>query len=125
MHVYGYSLEAQRERLNKFADYQGMEVVREYCDAGCSGKNISGRPEFTQMLKNVANERDGVDYILVFKLSKFGRNVADVLNSLQYIQDSDGSCWCSDPSDDGHGTAQNGWKASNRIEWQSNRDDVI
>jgi site-specific DNA recombinase len=84
MHVYGYSLEAQRERLNKFADYQGMEVVREYCDAGCSGKNISGRPEFTQMLKNVANERDGVDYILVFKLSKFGRNVADVLNSLQY-----------------------------------------
>lgn len=87
MQVEGYSLEAQRERLNKFADYQGMEVVREYCDAGRSGKNITGRPEFTQMLRDVADDRDGVAYILVFKLSRFGRNAADVLNSLQYIQD--------------------------------------
>ena len=87
MQVEGYSLEAQRERLNKFADYQGMEVVREYCDAGRSGKNITGRPEFTQMLRDIADDRDGVSYILVFKLSRFGRNAADVLNSLQYIQD--------------------------------------
>ena len=46
MQVDGYSLEAQRERLIKFAEFQEMEVVREYCDAGKSGKNISGRPEF-------------------------------------------------------------------------------
>lgn len=87
MQVEGYSLEAQRDRLNKFANYQGMEVVREYCDAGRSGKNITGRPEFTQMLRDVGDNRDGVSYILVFKLSRFGRNAADVLNSLQYIQD--------------------------------------
>ena len=43
--------------------------------------------KFTQMLQDVADDRDGVDYILVFKLSRFGRNAADVLNSLQYIQD--------------------------------------
>ena len=87
MQVEGYSLEAQKDRLNKFAEFQGMEVVREYCDAGRSGKNITGRPEFTQMLRDVADNRDGVSYILVFKLSRFGRNAADVLNSLQYIQD--------------------------------------
>jgi len=87
MQVDGYSLEAQKDRLLKFADFQHMEVVREYCDAGKSGKNITGRPEFSQMLQDVANDRDGVNYILVFKLSRFGRNAADVLNSLQYIQD--------------------------------------
>ena len=87
MQVEGYSLEAQRERLNKFADFQDIEVVREYCDAGKSGKNITGRPEFSQMLNDVAEDRDGVNFILVFKLSRFGRNAADVLNSLQYIQD--------------------------------------
>ena len=87
MQVEGYSLEAQKERLTKYADFQNMEVVREYCDAGKSGKSIAGRPEFTQMLQDVADDRDGVDYILVFKLSRFGRNAADVLNSLQYIQD--------------------------------------
>lgn len=87
MQVDGYSLEAQKERLTKFAEFQDMEVVREYCDAGKSGKSITGRPEFTQMLQDVADDKDGVEYILVFKLSRFGRNAADVLNSLQYIQD--------------------------------------
>ena len=31
--------------------------------------------------------KDGVSYVLVFKLSRFGRNAADVLNSLQLMQD--------------------------------------
>lgn len=87
MQVDGYSLDAQKDRLVKFAEFQGMEIVREYCDAGKSGKSITGRPEFQQMLQDVADDRDGVSYILVFKLSRFGRNAADVLNSLQYIQD--------------------------------------
>ena len=87
MQVDGYSLEAQKERLMKFAEFQEMEVVREYCDAGKSGKSITGRPEFQRMLQDVSEERDGVAFILVFKLSRFGRNAADVLNSLQFIQD--------------------------------------
>ena len=87
MQVDGYSLEAQKDRLTKFAGFQDMEVVREYCDAGKSGKSITGRPEFTQMLQDVADDKEGVEYILVFKLSRFGRNAADILNSLQYIQD--------------------------------------
>ena len=87
MQVDGYSLDAQKDRLVKFAEFQGMEIVREYCDAGKSGKSITGRLEFQQMLQDVADDRDGISYILVFKLSRFGRNAADVLNSLQYIQD--------------------------------------
>ena len=77
MQVDGYSLEAQKERLIKFAEFQDMEVVREYCDAGKSGKSITGRPEFQRMLQDVSEERDGVAFILVFKLSRFGRNAAD------------------------------------------------
>lgn len=41
MQVDGYSLEAQKERLMKFAEFQEMEVVREYCDAGRSGMSLS------------------------------------------------------------------------------------
>lgn len=69
MQVDGYSLDAQKERLRKFADFQEMDVVGEYCDAGKSGKNIAGRPEFQKMLKDVAQCEDGLDFILVFKLS--------------------------------------------------------
>jgi site-specific DNA recombinase len=87
MQIDGYSLDAQTDRLRKYAEYQGMQIVHEYCDAGKSGKNITGRPEFLQMLQDVADIKDDVNYILVFKLSRFGRNAADVLNSLQHIQD--------------------------------------
>ena len=85
--VDGYSLDAQRDKLKKYAEYQDMEVVKEFSDAGHSGKNINGRPEFSRMLEEIARGEDGVDFVLVFKLSRFGRNAADVLNSLQLMQD--------------------------------------
>ena len=85
--VDGYSLDAQRDKLIKYAEYQDMEVIKEFSDAGHSGKNINGRPEFSRMLEEIENGEDGVSYVLVFKLSRFGRNAADVLSSLQLMQD--------------------------------------
>ncbi len=85
--VDGYSLDAQRDKLSKYAEYQDMEVVKEFSDAGHSGKNINGRPEFSRMLEEIASGADGISYVLVFKLSRFGRNAADVLSSLQLMQD--------------------------------------
>lgn len=87
MQVDGYSLDAQRDKLIKYAEYQDMEVAGEYTDEGCSGKNIKGRVSFQQMMSDIESGRDGVSFVLVFKLSRFGRNVADVLNSLQTMQD--------------------------------------
>ena len=87
MQVEGYSLDAQKDRILKFAEYQNMEIVGEYCDAGKSGKSVTGRPEFTRMLEDIESGVDNIDYVLVFKLSRFGRNAADVLNSLQFLQD--------------------------------------
>ena len=39
-----------------------------------------------QMLADIESGKDNVDYVLVFKLSRFGRNAADVLSSLQKIE---------------------------------------
>ena len=39
------------------------------------------------MMNDIQNCKDGVSYVLVFKLSRFGRNAADVLSSLQLMQD--------------------------------------
>ena len=83
----GYSLDAQRETMRKYADFQNMEIVREYSDEGHSGKNIRGRQEFVRMLNDIEDGKDEVSFVLVFKLSRFGRNAADVLSSLQLMQD--------------------------------------
>ena len=87
MQVDGYSLDAQRDKLRKYAEYEDMEIAGEYSDEGFSGKNIQGRHEFQRMLQDIQDCKDDVEYVLVFKLSRFGRNAADVLNSLQLMQD--------------------------------------
>ena len=61
MQVDGYSLDAQKEKLKRYAEFQ-------------------------RMLDNIENGTDEVQFVLVFKLSRFGRNAADVLNSLQRMQ---------------------------------------
>ena len=85
--VEGYSLDAQRDKLRKYAAYEDMVIAGEYSDEGFSGKKIQGRADFRRMLNDIQNQKDGVSYVLVFKLSRFGRNAADVLNSLQLMQD--------------------------------------
>lgn len=87
MQVDGYSLDAQKDKLKRYAEFQNMVIAGEYSDEGKSGKNIAGRPQFQQMLKDIEAMKDHVEYVLVFKLSRFGRNAADVLSSLQRMQD--------------------------------------
>ena len=85
MQVDGFSLDGQKNSLKRFADREEMEIVDIYEDAGKSGKSIEGRPAFKQMLCDIENGLD-IDYILVYKLPRFGRNAADILNSLEHVQ---------------------------------------
>lgn len=85
MQVDEFSLDGQINSLKRFADREEMIVVDIYEDAGKSGKSIEGRPAFKKMLSDIENGLQ-IDYILVYKLSRFGRNAADILNSLEFIQ---------------------------------------
>ena len=87
MQIDGYSLDAQRSRMKAYADFNDYEIVGEYEDAGKSGKSIEGRMQFRQMMEDVKSGKDNISYVLVFKLSRFGRNAADVLSTLQVMQD--------------------------------------
>ena len=87
MQIDGYSLDAQKAKMRAFAEYNDYEIVREYEDAGKSGRSIEGRIQFRQMIEDIKNDKDGISYVLVYKLSRFGRNAADVLNTLQIMQD--------------------------------------
>ena len=87
MQVDGYSLDAQKARMKAFAEYNDYQIVGEYEDAGKSGKSIEGRTQFNRMMEDIKEGKDGVSFVLVFKLSRFGRNAADVLFTLQIMQD--------------------------------------
>lgn len=68
MQVDGYSLDAQRDKLKNYADFQEMTIAREYSDEGKSGKSVEGRPQFMQMLRDIEDSKGDIDFVLVFKI---------------------------------------------------------
>ncbi|HJF17761.1 MAG TPA: recombinase family protein [Aeriscardovia aeriphila] len=68
-----------RFKLTRYAENHNIRVLVEYVDAGFSGKNVLGRPQFRQMMDDIIKAQPSKRpvYVLVFKLSRFGRNAAD------------------------------------------------
>lgn len=84
--VDGYSLSAQQTRIEKYTEALDFELVKLYKDEGKSGKNVSGRPEFMQMLDDIENGKIDVNYVIVYKLSRFGRSSADMHATLERLK---------------------------------------
>ena len=78
--VEGYSIDGQVDEIKKTAQFKDFDIKEIYKEEGKSGKSVEGRPEFQRMLKDISESGD-IDYVVVFKLSRFGRNILDVLNS--------------------------------------------
>lgn len=83
--VQGFSLDGQKRELIEYAKMKQLEVAEIYVEEGKSGKSIEGRDEFQKMMYDITRQDSEVGYILVFKLSRFGRNIRDILNSLNII----------------------------------------
>ena len=81
----GKSLEGQLEEIRQYCKAFNINLVNVYSDEGHSGKSIEGRPAFKKMLSDI-DEKQEVNYVIVWKLSRFGRNACDSLNSLNYLQ---------------------------------------
>ena len=86
--VDGNSLVGQEAEIRGFCEKNGIDLIGVYSDGGKSGKSIAGRPEFQRMLQDV-KEKQEVDYIITWKMSRFGRNACDSLNSLQLLEKHD------------------------------------
>jgi len=65
MQVDGFSLDAQRDEIRRFAELKKIDIVGEYCDEGKSGKNTKNRTEFNRMLADIKRKKDDVRYVLV------------------------------------------------------------
>ncbi|MBF1667066.1 MAG: recombinase family protein [Scardovia wiggsiae] len=82
----GYSLENQEYQIKSYVKSWGMTLVHTYKEErGASGKNIEGRPQFQQMLADIARNKD-IDYVVVYNMSRFARNAADALTTLQKLK---------------------------------------
>jgi site-specific DNA recombinase len=82
----GYSIAAQKNRLEAYCVSQGWEVVHWYVDEGKSAKDID-RPELKRLLKGV--EKKAFDIVLVYRLDRLTRSVLDLYSLLQRFEDKD------------------------------------
>ena len=105
MQVDGFSLDAQREEIKRFAELKRIDIVGEYCDEDKSGKNTKNRTEFNRMLTDIKRKKDDVRYVLVFKLSRFARNAADTLENLRAMQNCDVDLLCTEDGLDSSSTS--------------------
>lgn len=72
--MHGLSLDAQKDKLQEYADKHNLNIVGWYIDAGVSGRKlIKNRPALQQMI----NEKDKYDHIIFIKLDRFFRSVAE------------------------------------------------
>nr|WP_290851062.1 recombinase family protein [Eubacterium sp. LMAG:50] len=53
MQIDGYSLEAQKNKMKNYAEFNDFKIAGEYEDAGKSGKSIEGRMGFNQMIEDI------------------------------------------------------------------------
>jgi site-specific DNA recombinase len=82
----GYSIPAQRNRLEAYALSQGWEVVKWYMDEGESAKDLN-RTDLSRMLKDL--ELGIFDCVLVYKLDRLTRSVMDLYKLLSLFDKFD------------------------------------
>jgi DNA invertase Pin-like site-specific DNA recombinase len=67
------SIPIQQDQVRAWAKQHGVEIIREFCDAGRSGLDSEGRPAFTEMMDEWIAKRNDFEYVLCLDVSRWGR----------------------------------------------------
>ncbi len=82
--LHGISLDAQKAKLQKYADEHNMKIVEWYVDEGVSGRKlIKNRPELQRMIHDA--EEGKFERIIFIKLDRFFRSVAEYHECMKRI----------------------------------------
>lgn len=77
----GLSIDAQVDKIKKWADFHEYELAHIFIDEGISGKKVINRPKLKQALESL--ER-GTAFVF-YSLSRVSRNTIDTLTIADYI----------------------------------------
>ncbi|KWX71575.1 hypothetical protein AMQ84_26975 [Paenibacillus riograndensis] len=80
----GFSMEVQHEKLMEYINRNKLMLFKFYSDPGVSAKNLN-RPGIKELLRDF--DDDLFDIILVHKLDRLTRNIGDLHNLVEMIND--------------------------------------
>jgi len=88
------SYDMQVEELRRIASQSNWEVVGEYKEKVSGGKGRADRKELDKLLKALHTRE--VDNVMVWKLDRLGRSVADLLNTIEIIRTAGANLYSRD-----------------------------
>ena len=83
----GFSINAQKEKLTKYAEINDWQILDYYIDDGISGKNIKDRPEITRMLNDIKKRK--IKNVLVYKLDRLTRSLLNLMELINLFETYD------------------------------------
>jgi site-specific DNA recombinase len=81
----GFSPDAQREGIRRFAPENDLELTEEYCDFHSGWRKSEARPEFQRLMADAAAGK--FDVVLVFHTSRFARNQVEARRYKQLLRE--------------------------------------
>ena len=100
----GFSLPEQEKRLRTMCEFKGYEIYNVYEKRGISAKTGNYRPKFEELLQDIRDKK--VNTIVVLKLDRLTRSVADWEKILTFLEENDAYLDCA--NDDINTTNANG-----------------
>jgi DNA invertase Pin-like site-specific DNA recombinase len=81
----GFSPDAQREGIRRFAPENDLELIGEYCDFHSGWRKSEARPEFQRLMADAAAGK--FDVVLVYHTSRFARNQVEARRYKQLLRE--------------------------------------
>jgi site-specific DNA recombinase len=81
----GFSPDAQRQGIRRFAPENNLELIDEYCDFHSGWRKSEARPEFQRLMADAAEGK--FDVVLVFHTSRFARNQVEARRYKQLLRE--------------------------------------
>ena len=78
----GYSVDAQKQKLEQYCKLKDIEKYEFYIDGGWSGSNID-RPEMKRMMDEIIEKK--IDSVIVYKLDRLSRSQKDTVFLLEDV----------------------------------------
>ncbi|MBR4672431.1 MAG: recombinase family protein [Bacilli bacterium] len=76
--LHGFSIRAQKEKLESYCKIKEWKIFDIYIDEGISGKNINERKSLVRLIDDIKNKN--VDNVLVYKIDRLTRSTKDLID---------------------------------------------
>ena len=74
----GFSIRAQKEKLQSYCHIKDWEIFDIYIDEGISGKNINERKSLIKLIDDIKNKN--INNVLVYKIDRLTRSTKDLID---------------------------------------------